>query len=214
MIFAEGLAAESYLDTGNRAMFANGGAGLELYPDMSRDNSQARRVAESRVAFVTGAARVEPVWRSLAARAASLGLLPPMIRTADPGLTIEADGIRFSPVSVVDGVYTFVLARRRGGARLVSRDVSTVSDRPWLDDPRRLGVAVRRISIRVGAVPIEIALDDPRLGEGWWQVERDGGAAWRWTNGSATLPLDAGPAVVEIKIGALPDHYVALTTAA
>ena len=35
VIFAEGLATESYLDTGNRPDFANGGPSLALYPDLS-----------------------------------------------------------------------------------------------------------------------------------------------------------------------------------
>jgi collagen type I alpha len=33
IIYAEGLAAESYLDTGNRTGFINGGAFIEAYPD-------------------------------------------------------------------------------------------------------------------------------------------------------------------------------------
>ncbi len=34
-ILAEGLAAESYLDTGNRAAFENGGAAVQLQPDFA-----------------------------------------------------------------------------------------------------------------------------------------------------------------------------------
>jgi hypothetical protein len=33
VVLAEGLAAESYLDTGDRALFANGGATVKLFPD-------------------------------------------------------------------------------------------------------------------------------------------------------------------------------------
>ena len=35
VLLAEGLAAESYLDTGNRASFANGGRGVTLHPDFN-----------------------------------------------------------------------------------------------------------------------------------------------------------------------------------
>jgi hypothetical protein len=35
VLLAEGLAAESYLDTGNRAAFANGGRAVVLHPDWS-----------------------------------------------------------------------------------------------------------------------------------------------------------------------------------
>jgi hypothetical protein len=63
----------------------------------------------------------------------------------------------------------------------------------------------------------EIALDDPRLGEGWWAVERDGPAAMRrWTDGAAVLPLPAlsGPTMLEVHLGqetlyALPTEPVA-----
>ena len=35
MILANGLPTESYLDTGNRSAFANGGAGVALFPDFA-----------------------------------------------------------------------------------------------------------------------------------------------------------------------------------
>ena len=35
VLLAEGLPAESYLDTGNRAAFANGAAHLRLHPDFA-----------------------------------------------------------------------------------------------------------------------------------------------------------------------------------
>jgi hypothetical protein len=46
VLLAEGLPAESYLDTGNRGMFENGGQPLMLHPDMAEVNDQARREAE------------------------------------------------------------------------------------------------------------------------------------------------------------------------
>jgi hypothetical protein len=36
VLFADGLACESFLDTGNRAEFANGGAVTQLHPDFAR----------------------------------------------------------------------------------------------------------------------------------------------------------------------------------
>ncbi len=35
MLLAEGLPCESYLDTGNRAAFENGEAGVQLHPDFA-----------------------------------------------------------------------------------------------------------------------------------------------------------------------------------
>jgi hypothetical protein len=37
VILAEGLPCESYLDTGNRAAFANGGPVVQRHPDFARD---------------------------------------------------------------------------------------------------------------------------------------------------------------------------------
>ena len=38
----------------------------------------------------------------------------------------------------------------------------------------------------------DVALDDARLSDGFWEPERDAsGWTWRWTNGRATLPLAA-----------------------
>ena len=52
-------------------------------------------------------------------------------------------------------------------------------------DSRRFGVAVRGVELDGRA----IALDDPGFGEGFYAVERHDNAAWRWTNGDATLAL-------------------------
>ncbi|HEY6433582.1 MAG TPA: Hint domain-containing protein, partial [Acetobacteraceae bacterium] len=35
VLLAEGLAAESYLDTGDRSSFSNGGGAVRLYPDFA-----------------------------------------------------------------------------------------------------------------------------------------------------------------------------------
>lgn len=52
-------------------------------------------------------------------------------------------------------------------------------------DLRRFGVAVLRVELDGAAV----SLDDPGFGDGFYPVERHDDAAWRWTNGNATLAL-------------------------
>lgn len=48
-----------------------------------------------------------------------------------------------------------------------------------------------------------LALSDPRLGDGWNEVESgEGGAAWRWTNGEAALAIGAGALEVEVAMTA------------
>ena len=72
VLLAENLPAESYLDTGNRGMFANADAPTMLHPDFG--DGQRRRVMGGCAPFVSEAARVEPMWRRLMARACALGL--------------------------------------------------------------------------------------------------------------------------------------------
>jgi hypothetical protein len=65
--------------------------------------------------------------------------------------------------------------------RLLSRRFAPAHARPESDDWRSLGVAVTRVWLD----DEEIALDDPRLEDGWHAPE----ATWRWTDGAATLAV-------------------------
>jgi collagen type I/II/III/V/XI/XXIV/XXVII alpha len=222
VILAEGLAAESYLDTGNRAMFENAGAPLLLHPDFALENSQARREAESCARFVSTPAMVEPIWRRLAKCAEDRGYSPPIVTaTGDPAVRLVVDGIVYLPASGVDGVYAFIVPRPPHRARLLSNTAAPAFDQPWLGDSRQLGLAVKRISIRSGAAILDLALDDPRLVDGWWDVEQAHAATWRWTNGDAELPAGFAaasgisfPAVIEIKAGTMPRYPVTARQAA
>ena len=65
VIFAERLATESYLDTGNRRDFANGGPSLALYPDLSAITWETASCAP----LVLAGPRLEAVRARLAERA-------------------------------------------------------------------------------------------------------------------------------------------------
>jgi Hint domain len=210
VLLAEGLPAESYLDTGNRHMFENGGAALALHPYLEAADDQARRVAGSCVPLVCNAERVEPLWHSLAARAEQLGFPPRVMAvTGDPMLRMRIGGTDFRPVHRVANRYLFLLARSRHDAWLVSRSAVPSDLRPWVDDARQLGVAIKRIIVWRGAQCSEIALDDPRLVAGWWAVERDSATMWRWTDGSAALPIEGDRLLVEIVVGGSVPYPVA-----
>lgn len=207
VILAEGLAVESYLDTGNRCMFENADTPLMLHPDFAA--GQPERIAGSCRPFVDDAVRVEPIWRGLAARAERLGYrLPPAAATTDdPGLHVvlgttvggSTTGRAIRPVRAAAGRYTFVLPRLDAPARLASRAVRPCERQPWMEDRRRLGVMVSRLTLWRGAEPEPIPLDHPSLSGGWWDVERDRAALWRWTDGNAMLGLSGeGPAVLEV----------------
>ena len=200
IVLAEGLPAESYLDTGNRALFENAGLPLVLHPDLS---GQARRVAESCAPFVEADAAVYEIWRRLAERAAALGLPVGVPETTtDPALRVVVGGRAIGPLSYAAGRAVFLLPHA-GPARLLSRAAAPADLRPWSEDRRRLGVSVGRILWRHGDAITEQPLDDPRLADGWWEVERDGPAPRRWTSGDAVLPapVPAGPALLEVQYG-------------
>ena len=206
LIFAEGLAAETYLDTGNRAMFENAPGAVLLHPrpcDHADDPAaQARREAGSCLPFRAEPAWVAPRWRALAARSETLGFaLPAMETTEDPGLCLEHAGRRIVPVLAAAGRSVFVVPGGPGAVRLASRHVVPSVVRPWIADRRRLGVRIDRLILRHGTEEADIALDDPCLASGWWAPERDGAALWRWTDGAAALPSLRAGAVLELRIG-------------
>lgn len=202
ILLAHGMPAESYLDTGNRGMFANAAVPIELHPGLQDAAARSRRETLSCLPFYTEPARVRPVWHALAARAEDLGLpLPEVATTGDPDLCIVINTRCFTPIARDGDRYTFAVPAHAGSIRLRSRNAVPAELRPWLGDTRRLGAAVRRISVRRGMSHRDVAMDDPRLTDGWWDVERDAATMWRWTDGDAALPCADGPAIIEVLIG-------------
>jgi hypothetical protein len=206
ILLSEGLPTESYLDTGNRGFFANGGDPLILHPDLMDESDCPAREAASCAPFVCDEPTVLPVWQRLADRAATLGqpaVSPETTRDTDLHLLIKGRALR--PLYAENGLFIFALPRGTAEARLVSRAAAPADARPWLDDRRVLGVHVQQIIVRDAAEVTTIALDDPALSQGWWDVERNGVAMRRWTDGNALLPLPRVPGVsmLEIRAGGL-----------
>lgn len=203
LLFAEGLAAESYLDTGNRDMFANAPGPVQLHPDMQAA-AQAQREAESCLPLLLDPDRLEPVWRALADRSQYLGFAPPEPpeTTDDPGLHLIADGRRIDALARAGDRCWFALPESSRHVRLVSRSVIPSALRPWLDDRRRLGVMLHRLTLHTTEGPMPLTLDDPRLTDGWWPPEGDYPTLWRWTDGHATLPPLPDTRMLELRLGA------------
>jgi hypothetical protein len=190
VILAEGLACESYLDTGNRAAFANGGKVAMLRPDFAWRVWEARGCAE----LVLSGPRLAAARRGVLARAQALGHR----LTRDPALAVVADG-RALPAEIDASTWRVHLpatARRIG---LVSRTWVPGETRPDEDDARVLGVALSGLRLDDRA----IALDDPRLSSGWHTPEAD----WRWTNGDAGLAL-AGVRTLEFSVALTGSYWV------
>jgi hypothetical protein len=204
VLLAEGLPAESYLDTGNRAYFTNSGLALVLYPEFHVNAGLKCWEEDACAPLAVDAETVEPVWRKLAARAESLGhSQPSIVTTEDSDLRLVANGRTIRPVSVSGDRYTFVVPAGASDIRLASR-IAIPSDRaPWLDDWRRLGVAIKRIVVRSSEDFMDIPADHPALCEGWYKAEGDTATIWRWTDGNARLPiaLPGEAATVEVHVG-------------
>ena len=202
VLLADGLTVESYLDTGNRSAFANGGPALLAHPDFSRDIWARDACAPLLLAGPVLAA----VRESLLHRAQALGHR----RTADPALHLVADDAVLFPET--DGNdYRFGLPDGVRQVRLRSRAAVPAELSADGTDCRRLGVAVARLALDGVIVP----LDSAACAAGWHAAEaRDGTApAFRWTDGDATLLCPAARRL-EVTIAAMPHDYWADNIAA
>ncbi len=178
LLLAEGLAAESYLDTGNRGSFDR--------PDAPRQRRGWARDGCARL-LLTPAAQAG-VRRRLLARAGSLGHR----LTDDPGLVVAAEQTRL-PATRRGAVWHVTLPPGTDRVRLISRTAIPAETVPWSVDRRRLGVAVTAVRLDGAG----IAPDDPRRATGWHAPE----PGLHWTDGDAELlcrPSAAGARRLEI----------------
>ncbi len=206
VLLSEGLATETYLDTGNRTFFANAEGPVQLHPHLGL----VTRTDASCAPFAIDPATVEPLWHRLRARTAALGPRVPDRNdtTRDPDLHVMVSGRRLNPVSRADGRYVFILPASDQPVMLVSRSAVPSDARPWLGDHRALGVMMARLTRRgLDGARHPIPLDHADLNIGWWAPERHGkDTLRRWTTGRAVLPPHPGPSVLEIEIGATLDY--------
>ncbi|MBE7209543.1 MAG: Hint domain-containing protein [Gluconacetobacter diazotrophicus] len=195
ILLAEGLEAESYLDTGNRANF-QGGPVAALRPDFATDAGHAAWATDAAAPLTVERSTVEPIWQALSHRAARLGhpAPAPAPLSDEPDLRIVTDtGLAIAPAFRDRTRFGFVVP---GGARTLhllsraSRPADTVG--PFLDDRRVLGVQVGEVSVTDGRRRRDshAHLATPVLA-GWHAVEH---GTRRWTNGHALLPVDLAPA--------------------
>ncbi len=176
VLLAEGLPCESYLDTGNRGAFANGGETVQLHPDFAR-TADGAWAHEACAPLVESGAIVAKARADLAARALMLG--------HSGSRRIDIDIQRA-------GLVRQVIEKDIETVRLVSTDARCEGDR------RRLGALLRALRIDGAAVP----LDDNRLGLGFHDVETHGVQVVRWTDGDAIVSIGRGAAerLIEIDV--------------
>jgi autotransporter passenger strand-loop-strand repeat protein len=186
ILLAEGLATESYLDTGSRHAF-EGEATLQLHPDFRPLGDADFCAPMVRDGEILAAAR-----QQLLDRAEALGFT----RTAIPALTAKADGADL-PAAQEHKTWRFTLPEGATSVELLSPAVVPAVLAAAPADSRRLGVAIAKLMLIAGGERTAIALDDPGH-DGFHNME-DG---HRWTNGAAAiaLPPHRGPAVLEVTL--------------
>jgi len=170
ILLAEGVPAESYLDTGNRANFSNNKEFISLYPDFAPQHCRT----------LPALAEAGPRLTALKQRLLALAKADGFTLTADPGLRLIAGGKLIMPDRAVGEHFTFTLpvavprsvwsrAAGPGRARSRLRGFPPPGRVPPPSRTRR-----RRAQPR-----------DAGFGDGWYGPERDGPNYFRWTNGNA-----------------------------
>ena len=187
LLLAEGLPAESYLDTGNRGQLQ--GTAAPRF-DADPETAALRIFAERGCApLVLRGPLLDAARDRLRARAEALGWR----LVTDPGLTVEADrpGVQVT----ADGPDALLVQLPAGvrEVRLLSRRFVPAMLDSAIADGRQLGAA---LDVELDGV----WLDGAAFGNGWYPS--DAVARWRWTDGAATLllPGRARPSVLTVHL--------------
>jgi len=185
VLFADGAAAESYRDDGNRWVFNNANSRWKAPPQPPY------------APVLTGGSVVDAIWRRLLDRA---GPRPNVPLTEDADLHLIVDGKRINPLWRQGDAHGFRLDRHPASIRIVSR-AAEPAELGLARDPRSLGVAVRRVLVWQGWRVTVIEAADPSLTGGFHAYEADND--FRWTDGDALLPLPptvTGACEVELRV--------------
>ena len=170
LLLAEGAAAESWLDTGNRGMFANAPGAVDLHADLEPDLASEAWQTQACAPLVEGGPDLAAIRARLEGRAITLG------HSAAAAWTLWLE---------TEGKHSVVLAVGGGLVRLASVAARAPGDQ------RRLGAVLAGVALD----GVALDLEDHRLALGFYAVERRGDTCWRWTDGQALL--DFGPSEVE-----------------
>ena len=211
IILAEGAEAETYLDTGNRAMFANAGLALLLHPDFRVEQS-VRHVQDACAPLEIAPANVRPIWQSLADRAERIGYLPRQVETAtEPDLHLVLADRTVEPIDHTGDRYRFILPRGTDRVVLASRATKPADIVRYLDDRRTLGVAVGSVTLTEGDNMTVYPADHLPRGTGWHAAEATADGIWCWTNGAGELRLRLlrQTAVLEIQLAGAASYIIA-----
>lgn len=179
ILLAEGLPVESYRDGENRRSFDNA-------PERPEPSRVVKTFADRATPSMA-----EAIWHRLATRAASCGKAKATLQPTGSATLRLLVGTEIIDATPSGDWLLFDVPPNVDVLHFMSQSSRPSDLRPWLDDRRRLGVAIGRILVRTGAVGqwAELPIDQPSLLSGWWPIEYDGARVWRWTNGAARLAI-------------------------
>jgi hypothetical protein len=197
ILLAEGTPAESYLDTGNRGIFENGGEPILLHPDLM----QTRREAESIAPLCKAGPTLTALRAQLQSRTKKFGLAP--LETL--ALSARAAGPHFGShaiTPVLNASREAIFAIPRGATELlITTPVFTPADfDPASTDRRKLGLAISAIIINGESLTPE-SLATSGLHK---RASNDHHA---WTTGALRLKLPAGTQRLTLQIAARPQNW-------
>lgn len=187
VILAEGLPAESYLDTGNRTAFVEGGDFLQAHPDFS-----PKPCTDTCLPLVLEGPAVQRASAAIVTRAQELGYTI----TADADVHVVADGKRIDAVSLGPTRLAFMLPAGTSKPELRCRSFVPAHVDAASADHRSLGICIGRLQLDGLDVPLQ---DDLRFASGWHGLERDtDGWQWRWSQNRVPLPAGTRLVVIEL----------------
>lgn len=176
VLLAEGLPAESYIDTGNRTAFENGGTTVQMHPDF-----RSRRDAATCAPIRKSGAEVEAARSKLIDRAVALGY--PLDSSSD--VHVLADDVRIEPIDFGPSRMAFVIPAESETIVLRSRTfVAGHTKACSVGDDRHLGICIDRLQI--DGDELDLCSDLPS--DGWHELEVYGDRVQRWTTGTTRLP--------------------------
>ena len=187
ILLAEGLPAESYLDCGNRAAFANGGVFIEAHPDFEPKHCQ-----DTCLPHVTEGPKVAKAKARLLARLFDKGLE----LTDEANAHILADGQRIAPIRLGERRLAFALPEGCQSLVLKTNTFVPAHASAESSDERELGLCVARLQVDGDDVSLE---DAALFARGWHEPEiEEGRFARRWTRGAVLLPAGARLALIDL----------------
>ncbi len=173
VLLANGLPAESYLDTGNRRGFEKAGVALLHFDE---EPAAAYDGAGYCLPLIESGPRLSEIRAHY-----GLGRAPATEQTAF-AVHLVADGAVLSPVLADENELRFVVPAGTTELRLSSPSFAADGE-----DVRQLGVLVNALAVSDGSGWRAVNLDDPGLFAGFHEIEHDQAGTWRWTDGEAHL---------------------------